>query len=84
MIYLRNLLIAALFLPTQYIAVPILLLTKWDGRTTWWGNSKWGRGTDHFEHATKGFWQELVWLTYRNPINNLMNSYGGVGSTPLT
>lgn len=76
MMYLRNILIAALFLPTQYIAVPILLLTKWDGRSTWWGNSKWGRGTTNPAHSIQGYWQEFVWLTYRNPINNLLNSFG--------
>lgn len=51
--------------------VAILLLTKWDGRTTIFGNSKWGRGNDHFAHATKGYWQEFVWLVLRNPVNNL-------------
>jgi hypothetical protein len=76
MVYVRNLLICAMLLPLQYIVVPILLLTKWDGYTTWFGNNKHGRGNKHFEHTTKGFWQEFLWLTYRNPINNLMNSFG--------
>lgn len=82
-LYLRNLLVAALVLPFQYIAVPVLLLTPWDGRTTWFGNSKWGRGTDHFEHATNSYWREFVWLTYRNPINNLMNRFGTTYAEPV-
>lgn len=76
MLYLRNLLIAALVLPFQYVVVPILLLTRWNGRTTWFGNSKHGKGHDHFEQGRKGFWPEFVWLTYRNPINNLLNHFG--------
>jgi len=67
MLYLRNLLIAALVLPFQYVVVPILLLTRWNGRTTWFGNEKWGRGHGHFEHHTETYWEEFVWLTYRNP-----------------
>jgi len=65
-----------LVLPFQYIVVPILLLTKWDGYTTWFGNMKHGRGHMHPEQGVKGFWPEFVWLTYRNPINNLLNSFG--------
>lgn len=48
-----------------------MLLTRWDGRTTIFGNSKHGRGNEHYAHATKGYWQELSWLCFRNPVNNL-------------
>ena len=74
--YALNLFICALALPFQYIAVPILLLTKWNGTSTWFGNMLHGRGNQHHTHTTKSFWQEFVWLTYRNPINNLLNSFG--------
>ena len=84
MLYLRNLLIAALVLPFQYVIVPILLLTRWNGRTTWFGNEKWGRGHGHFEHHTETYWEEFVWLTYRNPINNLMNRFGATYMWPIS
>lgn len=72
--YFINLLICAMALPLQYMAVPLLLLTKWDGTSTLFGNRLYGRGNSHPVHGTKGFWQEFVWLTYRNPINNLLNA----------
>jgi hypothetical protein len=56
---------------TSIFFVPLMLLTKWDGRTTIFGNEKWGRGNNHFSFPTKGFGQELVWLIWRNPVNNL-------------
>ena len=83
MSYITRLFVCAMVLPFQYIAVPILLLTKWDGYSTWFGNINYGRGNNHYAHATKGFWQEFVWLTYRNPINNLMNSFGATYVYPV-
>lgn len=77
--YALNILLCALVLPFQYPAVALLLLTRWDGRTTIFGNEKWGRGNDHHTHATKGYWQEFNWLTYRNPINNMMNRFSVIG-----
>ncbi len=52
--------------------VAFLLLTSWNGRTTIFGNSKWGRANEHPSHATKGYWQEWHWLVIRNPVNNLL------------
>lgn len=52
-------------------AVPVMLLCGWDGRSTIFGNKKWGKGNEHPSHGTKGFWQEFNWLVFRNPVNNL-------------
>ena len=64
-------------IPAIIISVPvvaILLHTKWDGRSTIFGNAKWGRANNHPspDSITKGYWQEFLWLVYRNPVNNLM------------
>lgn len=53
-------------------AVALLLKTSWDGRSTIFGNAKWGRANNHPSYPTKGWWQEFKWLVYRNPVNNLM------------
>jgi hypothetical protein len=62
--------------PMVLLSVPVvawLLCTDWDGRTTIFGNAKWGRATDHFAYPTEGkFWKEFLWLVYRNPVNNLL------------
>lgn len=57
----------------SFPVVALLLLTSWSGRTTIFGNAKWGRGNDHFAYPTKGWWQEFNWLVLRNPVNNLMS-----------
>ncbi len=51
--------------------VSVLLLTKWDGRSTIFGNRRHGRGNNHFSFPTKGYWQEFNWLVLRNPVSNL-------------
>lgn len=79
MIFLRVLtsLLAFLLLcvPCMIISVPvvaIMLRSHWNGRTTIFGNAKWGRGTDHFAYPTHGnYWEEFNWLVLRNPVNNL-------------
>ncbi len=61
--------------PAILVSVPIvalLLLTPWDGRTTIFGNAKWGRANTHFSTPTKGWGQEFLWLVWRNPVNNLL------------
>lgn len=45
--------------------VALLLLTKWDGHTTSFGNAKHGRGAI-------GYWNQLNWLVLRNPVHNLL------------
>jgi hypothetical protein len=81
--YIFNLLLCALAFLPQFVVVPILLLTKWKGFSTWFGNEKWGRGNAHFEHHTEGFWEEFHWLTIRNPINNLFNRFGALYVYPV-
>lgn len=71
LIFLVFAIIAAAALPLQFPIVALLLLTKWDGRSTIFGNEKWGRGENHYSHPTVGYWQQFVWLTLRNPTNNL-------------
>lgn len=44
--------------PLGLLIIPVLWFTDWDGKTTWWGNRKYGR--------TEGFW----FLALRNPISN--------------
>lgn len=51
--------------------VGVLLLTKWDGRSTIFGNRRHGRGNNHFSFPTKGYFQEFNWLVLRNPVSNL-------------
>lgn len=62
-------------LPASLIAWPCLavaLLTKWDGRTFFFGNEKWGRATNHYLAPTQGkYWKELLWMGWRNPVYNL-------------
>jgi len=72
-------------IPAMVISVPVvavLLLTSWDGRTTIFGNAKWGRANDHFAYPTKGYWQEFNWLVLRNPVNNLAGQFLGVPQRP--
>ncbi len=62
------------FLPVvllSFVVVPILLLTKWDGKTTWFGNYKYGRGDTHYKAPSNGnYWLQLNFLCLRNPISN--------------
>lgn len=51
--------------------VPCILLTKWDGRTTWFGNFKYGRGDTHYEAPSNGeYWKQYRFLCWRNPVSN--------------
>lgn len=52
-------------------AVPVMLRTKWDGRTTWFGNFKYGRGDTHYKAPSNGeYWKQLRFLVIRNPVSN--------------
>lgn len=64
--------------------VAILLLTKWDGYSTIFGNSKWGRANNHFAYPTKTYWEEFNWLVIRNPVNNLMSHSLALKMKPYT
>lgn len=52
-------------------AVPLMLLTNWNGRTTWFGNHKYGRGDTHYKAPSEGkFWKQYRFLCIRNPVSN--------------
>jgi len=82
---LSFLIFALVCVPAIIVSVPVvsvLLLTRWDGRSTIFGNAKWGRANNHFAYPTKGYWQEWLWLVWRNPVNNLHTKYLAVGALP--
>lgn len=55
----------------SFIVVPLMLLTKWDGRTTWFGNFKYGRGDAHYKAPSEGkYWKQYSFLCIRNPVSN--------------
>lgn len=63
-----------LFLPMVLLSFPVvavLLLTKWDGTTTWFGNFKYGRGDTHYKVSSNGkYWRQWMFLCIRNPVSN--------------
>lgn len=62
-----------LWLPAWIVSifvVPFMLRSKWDGKTTWFGNFKWGRGEEHYNYPAKTRWRQWVFLCIRNPISN--------------
>lgn len=55
----------------SWIFVPVMLKTKWDGKTTWFGNFKYGRGDTHYKTPSNGeYWKQLYFLCWRNPVSN--------------
>lgn len=51
--------------------VPFMLLTKWDGKTTIFGNFKYGRGDTHYSAPSDGeYWKQVRFLVIRNPVSN--------------
>lgn len=55
----------------SFIIVPFMLLTKWEGKTTWFGNFKYGRGDTHYKFPATGiFWRQWWFLCVRNPVSN--------------
>ena len=63
-------------------AVPVMLLTKWGGRTTWLGNFKWGRGGAHYKYPATTFWRQWWFLCIRNPVSNFGKRVLSVKSAP--
>lgn len=54
------------------LIVPFMLKTKWDGKTTWFGNFKYGRGDTHYKAPSEGkYWKQYRFLCIRNPVSNL-------------
>lgn len=62
-----------LWLPMVLISMPavaLLLLTQWDGKTTWFGNYLYGRaGNWHMPHDPNLF-DRWYFLVIRNPVSN--------------
>lgn len=55
----------------SFVIVPFMLLTKWDGKTTWFGNFKYGRGDTHYKAPSNWeYWKQLRFLVIRNPVSN--------------
>ncbi len=84
-ILISALIFIAIVIPVWIISLPVvalLLLTPWDGRTTIFGNKKWGRANNHPYLSTKGYWQEFNWLALRNPVNNLQCVTLGARQSP--
>jgi hypothetical protein len=82
-----SLLIFLLTLPVIILSIPavaILLLTSWNGKTTIFGNAKWGRANNHPSPTsrTSGYLQELLWLVWRNPVNNFLTETLSVTKAP--
>lgn len=61
------------FIVIGFPVTAVMLLTKWDGRTTPFGNAKWGKGDLNPAYLKSGYWAAFVWLAYRNPVNNLLS-----------
>ena len=63
-----------LFLPMvliSFFVVPIMCLTKWGGKSTWFGNIKYGRGDTHYKAPSEGkYWKQVRFLCIRNPVSN--------------
>lgn len=53
-------------LPTTFI----LLMTKWNGHSTWFGNYLYGRKGNWHMPANPTLWDEWNFLALRNPISN--------------
>lgn len=67
----------------SFIVVPFMLLTKWNGKTTWFGNFKWGRGDDHYKAPSQGeYWKQYRFLCWRNPVSNFGKQVLAVDDKP--
>lgn len=66
----------------SFIVVPFMLLSKWDGRTTWFGNFKWGRGKEHYKFPATTRWRQWVFLCIRNPVSNFGKQVLAVKDAP--
>lgn len=72
--FLISSIIAIPWLIAWVISHPFVLValhTKWDGKTTIFGNFKYGRGDDHYEAPSNGeYWKQYRFLCWRNPVSN--------------
>lgn len=61
----------ALVWVVSLFVVPFMLRSKkWDGKTTWFGNFKYGRGDTHYKFPATTFWRQWWFLCIRNPVSN--------------
>jgi len=61
------------WLPLFFVGLPavaVLLLTSWDGRTTWFGNYLHGRQGNAHVPSNPNLFQQWSFLALRNPISN--------------
>ena len=74
------------FLPIlllSFFIVPFMLLTKWDGKTTVFGNHKYGRGDTHYKAPSNGeYWKQARFLVIRNPVSNFGKQVLSVKNKP--
>jgi hypothetical protein len=61
------------WVPVFIIGLPatfILLLTNWDGKSTWFGNYLYGREGNLHTPSNPSLFQQWNFLSLRNPISN--------------
>lgn len=61
------------WLPMSIIGLPAtfcLLMTSWDGKTTWFGNYLYGRNGNSHTPANPSLFDQWWFLTIRNPVSN--------------
>lgn len=66
----------------SFLVVPFMLTTRWDGKTTWFGNFKWGRGETHYSFPATTFWRQWWFLCIRNPASNFGKQVLAVKDAP--
>jgi hypothetical protein len=62
-----------LWLPMALVGLPVvylLLLTSWDGKTTWFGNYLYGRQGNINTPANPSLFDQWNFLAIRNPVSN--------------
>lgn len=72
--FLASTIIAIPWLIVWLLSHPFVLIalhTKWDGKTTIFGNFKYGRGDDHYKTPSRSeYWKQYRFLCIRNPVSN--------------
>lgn len=72
--FLASLLIfSSLWFPFAIVGLPAtfaLLLTKWDGTTTWFGNYLYGRQGNSHVSPDPSLFEQWRFLAVRNPVSN--------------
>lgn len=61
------------WLPVFFVGLPatfLLLLTSWEGKTTWFGNYLHGRHGNSHMPPNPTLWNEWYFMAIRNPVSN--------------